>query len=248
MVDFRTTAFRCWIKSIASATNEKVRIAFGHDGPSKFTGTIKSLPTIEFLPCPISFIIVQNCVIVAAACKVYFVLLDLFYSEVLLGCVYRVLPPHSSFTMAVVYPNIWNPWQQYFRLRGVLHNWRDHHFPWWPWGTVSGGVGTSDKKHNTRKVSLGMCYIPELGCNYVSYCKYGSFAWQHSPKLRPKFSDLLSYWHRQNIQAQRQERTTPWFWWLFPQQRTRVKKAEKKPWWWLFIFKTLSVRCGNYCS
>jgi len=37
MVDFRPTAFRCWIKSIASATNEKVRIAFGHDGPSKFT-------------------------------------------------------------------------------------------------------------------------------------------------------------------------------------------------------------------
>merc|ERR1712226_1658373 len=38
MVDFRPTAFRCWIKSIASATNEKVRIAFGHDEPSKFAG------------------------------------------------------------------------------------------------------------------------------------------------------------------------------------------------------------------
>ena len=201
--------------------------------------THNRIPSLSALP--ISFIIVQNCVIVAAACKVYFVLLVLFYSEVLLGCFYRVLPPHSSFTMAVVYPNIRHPWQQYFRLRGVLHNWRDHHFPWWSWGTVFGGVGTSDKKHNTRKVSLGMCY---------SLARYydGSFAWQHSSKLRPKFSDLLSYWHRQNIQAQRQEKTTPWFWWLFPQQRTRVKKPEKKLWWWLFIFKTLSVRCGNYSS
>ena len=45
MVDFRPTAFRCWIKSIASATNEKVRIAFGHDGPSKFTGTYNKIPT-----------------------------------------------------------------------------------------------------------------------------------------------------------------------------------------------------------